>query len=198
MYVTYKLFKERKQVVSYNNAACFSDVFEYDWSRLRLFIYTSNLNKDNKDFWLDLCKQIEPSIKILKNSYISIPFLERGKTLTILTILRYLWEDSNYYDIIVPLTKKIIDKYPDIDPLVAITMAASSTTRSDGWAHSIVNAMADTLVTVKDYKRYRGDTVQKLFNQNSGYPLKNELDELRNQMVDSLDIEPVLKYYNYE
>jgi hypothetical protein len=204
MYVTYKTFINKRIINNYSNGHCFKDTFDKNWNYMYLKIKTTPLTKDLKDFWLDLVKEIEPSIKIINDKTlgecVKIPYLKsEGKTLFMLSIIRYLWEGSNYYDEIVPMTKVFLDKYPNVDKLTAVVICASNTTGVTGWGHSIVLAVASKLPKIWHYRRFNNTSCQFLCNPEGSYlgaDRHNELRNIRKLKKDNFDFEPILKHYN--
>ncbi len=196
-YVSYKLYsKNNRLLYDGNMVLCFYELNDNrDWFKMKLPIKCTEQNVNYVNFWIDLIIKIEPKIKIDKN-YLIIPNMGYGKTLFILTAIRYLWEGSNRYDDIVIMTKNIIDIIPDIDPLKAILMANSCTEKTGGWGHSLVNTVVTDLKGVWHYRRYKGDTVFGLTN--SGYGNYDLLRKFRKAKKDKFDVSPILKHFKYE
>jgi hypothetical protein len=208
MQVTYTAYgRFNRKIYSAFNEACFSAIFSRDVYRIDVLLKTSPANEDYKDFWLGLLKQIEPklAIKKKKNSeYVSFKPKNQGRKRVFLTILRYLWEDENHYDIIVRLTHKILERYPDMDPMAAITIGSSSLNKGSGWGHSLVFMVARNIPKVWHYQRYEGTSVYK-FTDTLGYPVLKEgmnkmkvFEKIKKEMKDDLDIEPILKAFDIE
>lgn len=197
MRVTYSLYgKYGKLLKEYNNDSCFSDIhYTNNWIKLKLKLKCSPKNKEYIEFWLKLIMKIETKITI-EDNYLIIPNLGRGKTMFILTAIRYLWEGTNNYDDIVIMTKRIIDLHPNIDPLKAILLANSCTTHCCGWGHSLVNCVVNQLKGIWHYRRYKGNTVFSFTN--SSYGNQDLLKQFRKAKVDDYDVLPVLKHFGYE
>ena len=197
MNVTYSLYgKYGKLLEEYNNVACFSHLNRNNnWYKLKLKLKCSEKNVDYIEFWLKLIMKIETKITI-KDNYLIIPNLGIGKTMFILTAIRYLWEGCNKYDDIVIMTKRIIDLHPNIDPLKAILLANSCTMSCNGWGHSLVNCIVNDLKGIWHYRRYKGDTANGLTN--SSYGGSQLLSQFREAKTDKYDVLPVLKHFGYE
>lgn len=198
-YVQYKLYKDKIKIKDFTKGTiCYSNTFTYDWDYILVKIKTTYLTKEYLKFWLDLLKQIETKIEI-KDNWIKLPYLKsKGKTLFILTIIRYLHEgeDANkYYDIVL-MTKNIIDKHPNIDPLKAIVLASSCTERCSGWGHCIVKAVATKLPSIWHYRRFNSFKCHDLCNPKSTYPNNDLLYKLRKEKKDRYDVDPILKHFN--
>ena len=197
MCVTYSVYnKHGKLLNEYVNEACFSSLrYNRGWDYLKLKLKSTYQNVDYIEFWLKLILKIETKITI-EGNYLIIPNLGRGKTMFIITAIRYLWEGGNNYDDIVIMTKRIIDLHPNIDPLKAILLANSCTSDCSGWGHSLVNAVVTDLKGVWHYRRHKGDSAQELTN--SSYGNSDLLKKFRGQKVDAHDVLPVLKHFGYE
>jgi hypothetical protein len=197
MNVTYDLYgKYNKLIKYYVKDYCFSSLpKDNSWFKLKLKLKCSEKNKDLIKFWIKLMIKIEPKITI-ENGYLVIPNLGVGKTMIILTAIRFLWEGTNKYDCIPRLTKNILDLKPDIDPLKAVLLANSCTINASGWGHSLVCCVVKDLKNIWQYRRYKGDTVHGLTN--SGYGNNDLLAEIREAKMNEYDVLPVLKQYGYE
>jgi hypothetical protein len=197
MSVTYDLYgKYNKLINCYAKDYCFSSLpKDNSWFKLKLKLKCSEMNKDLIEFWIKLMIKIEPKITI-ENDYLVIPNLGYGKTMIILTAIRFLWEGSNRYDCIPRLTKNILDLKPNIDPLKAVLLANSCTTHASGWGHSLVCCVVKDLKSVWHYRRYKGNTVHGFTN--SGYGNSNLLAKIRKAKTHEYDVLPVLKQYGYE
>lgn len=194
-YVTYTTFKDNKIVQNHEHVICFSGIFNVEWDTVKLLLETSKNNYRRKTFWLKLVKQIEPSVKISSNKkYITFKYLgSKGKTLFLLTLIRYLWESNNHYDDIVIMTYKILKKYPKLDPLSAIVIASSNTSNCSGFGHGLVsNGFASYIHTIQDYNNYNHTTVHSLCG-NTNY--NNSLSVTRKLKSDNFDIEPIINYF---
>jgi hypothetical protein len=200
MYVTYKTYKDNKLIDNYKNTSCFSELFNNQWDKMELLLYESSLSKGQLKFWFDFVKKIEPKIKLREDNYCIIPYQGKGKTLTLVTILRFLWEDINHYDTIIPLTKEVIKLVPDIDEMGAVVLASSITHECDGWGHSLVNAVATKIPRKWHYRRYKGNSIFGLtaLNDHDSSSYKNRwlLNRLRTQKETPLDVKPILKHFN--
>lgn len=197
MYVTYYLYgKYGKLLKSYNDTACFSSLtHNNNWYKLKLKLKSTEKNVEYIELWLKLIMKIESKI-IIEDNYLIIPNLGKGKTMFILTAIRYLWEGTNKYDDIVIMTKKIIDLHPTIDPLKAILLANSCTQYGSGWGHSLVNCVVNDLKGIWHYRRYKGNSVHEFTNSSYGNP--DLLKQFREDKVDKYDVLPVLKHFGYE
>ena len=197
MYVTYSLYgKYGKLLKQYINHACFSEInCNNDWYKLKLKLKSTEENVEYIEFWLKLIMKIETKITI-EDNYLIIPNLGKGKTMFILTAIRYLWEGCNNYDDIVIMTKRIIDLHPTIDPLKAILLANSCTQNASGWGHSLVNCVVNELKGIWHYRRYKGNSVHEFTN--SSYGNSDLLRQFREVKVDKYDVLPVLKHFGYE
>lgn len=198
MEVTYSLYgKYGKLLKKYNNVACFSSLYYpiSNWYKLKLKLKSTKENVEYVEFWLKLIMKIETKITI-KDNYLIIPNLGKGKTMFILTAIRYLWEGSNKYDDIAIMTKRIIDLHPNIDPLKAILLANSCTQNASGWGHSLIRGVVVDLKGIWHYRRYKGSTTMGLTN--SSYGNSDLLRQFRKAKVDKYDVLPVLKHFGYE
>lgn len=197
MNVTYSLYdKNNTLLLEKNNKACFSQLYDIsNWYKLKLKLKSTKENVEYIEFWLKLIMKIETKITI-EDNYLIIPNLGRGKTMFILTAIRYLWEGINNYDDIVIMTKKIIDLHSNIDPLKAILLANSCTQNVNGWGHSLIRAVVVDLKGIWYYRRYKGETVYGLTN--SSYGNEDLLRQFRKAKVDKYDVLPVLKHFGYE
>lgn len=196
MKVTYSVYGKRNKLLhSYTNTACFISLRDIgNWHKVKLKLKCSEQNLDYIHFWINLIMQIETKITI-KDGFLIIPNLGRGKTLFILTAIRFLWEGQNNYDDIVIMTKRIIDLHPTIDPLKAILLANSCTKSCNSWGHSLVCCMVNNLVGTWNYRRYRGYDVYGVTN--SSYGQYNLLNQFRKAKTDKYDVLPVLKHFGY-
>ncbi len=198
MRVTYSLYgKYGKLLKKYNNTACFSNLCYpiSNWYKLKLKLKSTEENVEYIEFWLKLIMKIETKITI-KDNYLIIPNLGEGKTMFILTAIRYLWEGCNNYDDIVIMTKRIIDLHPTIDPLKAILLANSCTMNCKGWGHSLVNCVVNELKGIWHYRSYKGNSVHEFTNSSYGNP--DVLKQFRKAKIDKYDVLPVLKHFGYE
>lgn len=112
-----------------------------------------------------------------------------------LTILRYLWEETNNYHDIVPMTKTIMERVPGIDPLKAVLIANSGTAKAIGWGHSLVKGMTRELKGIWHYRRYKGTTVYGLTNTAAYGAVPEEFMQIRKDKESRLDVTPMLKHY---
>ena len=197
MNVTYSLYgKYGKLLKEYDNTACFSEInYNNDWYKLKLKLKSTKENVEYIEFWLKLIMKIETKITI-EDNYLIIPNLGKGKTMFILTAIRYLWEGCNNYDDIVIMTKRIIDLHPTIDPLKAILLANSCTMNCGGGGHSLVNCVVNELKGIWHYRRYKGNSVHEFTN--SSYGNSDLLRQFRKAKLDKYDVLPVLKHFGYE
>jgi len=196
MEVTYKLYKNKEQILSIVNTACFSGLFLSSWDKISILVYESEQNKGELKFWTDLIMKIEPKATIDDKNWMTIPYMGKGKTLLILTALRYLWEYKNHYDDIIPMTKTILNKCDNIDPFLAIVLASSITSLSCGWGHSLVLGVTENLPRTWHYRRYKGGKCQGLCHDNSSrIPLLDDLALLRSEKTDRYDVLPILKLF---
>ena len=197
MNVTYTLYSKYNRIIkSHINTACFSSVPKNNgWFKLKLKLKCSETNKDLIKFWIELIIKIEPKITI-EEDYLIIPNLGYGKTMIILTTIRFLWEGQSGYDCIPRLTKHILDLKPNIDPLKAILLANSCTINANGWGHSLVCGVVKNLKGVWHYRRYKRYTVFGFTN--SGYNDDRLLIKIRKAKTHDYDVLPVLKEYGYE
>jgi hypothetical protein len=198
MNVTYKLIKNKETILNLKKTACFSHLTSdfQDYDSLEILVYECESNKGNLDFWTKLIMKIEPKAKLIDKNWMIFPYMPYGKMLLILTLLRYLWEHSNHYDDIIPMTKKILEITEDIDEMQAITLAASCTEESSGWGHSHVLAVASTLPRIWHYRRYTGNSCQGLCGKSGNYVTNEKvLNEIRNEKKDKFDVIPILKHF---
>lgn len=193
--VTYETFLNKKVVQNFKNTSCFSSLYFYKFDTIKLLLETSKLTEKYKNFWLKLVKQIEPSVKISRDrKYITVNYLgSKGKTLFLLSIIRYLWEGSRHYDHIVIMTYNILEKYPNLDPLSAIVIASSNTSKCDGFGHGVVsNGFASYIPTINDYVEYSSDRVFTLCGDTS---YNNPLSAIRKLKSDDFDIDPIINHF---
>lgn len=200
MEVTYTLFKDDEVQASYIDTACFSSLFLDSWNTIELRISTVKNTRLYKRRWLNLCVYIEPLIEIIDksgNTYIRMPRRESdGKTLFILSIIRYLWESTNGYNNLVPATFRILKKFPEMDPLKAIVIASAGIRNPDrGSGHSITDGLPRRLVKINDYKEYGGYTCHDLVGGPSYLESYANRRELYNAKKDIYDVEPIIEHY---
>lgn len=204
MNVTYKIytgdicFRDRK------DDYCYSTLFnlkEYsEVTHVEVKVKTNSLTEPYKYFWLYLLKQIEPSFEI-KGDWVKIGQISHGKMKVILTILRFLWEDTNRQDEIVPIVFNILMGHPETDPLKAIYLGNSIASNIDNMAHSLVHYMADKLPTIEDYRSYSGKDVYSLTHDKPAFMLESKSEELKELIAekkDPFDYKPIFKYYGLE
>ena len=203
MNVTYKMFRGDTCIREINNNICYSHLFRASPEKysqithVEVKIKTNSLTKPYKYFWLYLIKRIEPSFEI-KDKWIKVGGISHGKMKIILTILRFLWEDTNHYDEIVPIVFNILMDYPDMDPLKAIYLGNSIASNIGNEVHSLVNYMADKLPTIEDYRTYSGDNVYSLTYSRPIYPPTDRYDalkKLKDKKQDLFDYKPAFEYY---
>ena len=92
-----------------------------------------------------------------------------------------------------------------MDPMAAITIAASSLKYGFGFGHSLVNMVANTIPKISHYRKYDLSSVYSLAGlRGLPIPFKKEdtrfkrLERIRSKMKDEFDIEPVLEEFNIE
>lgn len=163
----------------------------------------SEINTDLVDFWMDLVIKIESKVVYNKEEkYITVPFYRynKGRMLMILSIIRFLWEESVDLNTIPQMTKNILDVYPNLDPLKAILMAASNVHSTTTNHHNIVNCLCIELKGIWHYRRFKNDSVFSFTNSTSSYKcasvgVKEKLSK-EYPKRDKFDIAPILHYYS--
>lgn len=206
MYVTYRCYKDGEVVLARDESICFAHIGNKsiagndDWDFIDVKIKCCDDNLQHKDFWLDVIKRIEPKCKIIKDlagEYLRIPYTpgRYGKFLVIGIILRYLWHESNALSDIVLLTKNVLEKVPNLDPLKAVVVASSATSRKTGaWGHALVNKMATTVRGRWHYQRLLGHQAYKLTDSKT-YGTVAEYYPLRDSKENRYDVMPMLQHY---
>jgi len=204
MNVTYKIYTGDICFRTREDADCYSSLFilkDYDKvTHVEVKVKTNSLTEPYKYFWLYLLKQIEPSLEI-KGDWVKIGQISHGKMKVILTILRFLWEDENHYDDIIPIVFNILMDHPEIDPLKAIYLGNSIASSIDNMAHSLVHHMADKLPTIEDYRTYSGENVYNLTHDEPAFMLESKSKKLKKVIAekkDLFDYKPIFKYYGLE
>jgi len=200
-HVNYKLFKNGKCISDIKKFRCYSKIHnctEYDYMLSEILI--DHDNKEYKWFFLRLLLELDPTLSIYRIGnidYLKMPYYPRGKMLFIMSILRFL--NEKYFSKTPARTKLILEKYPDMDILKAITIA---TFPGSGWGHAITAGLPDPdqLKTVEEYRKYKFKVKCSEFISGKSYSTRNldTMGKLETDMKNSLDSTPFLKYFNIE
>jgi len=194
MHVTYEaLDKTGASYIKKTSTTCYSHIFTERGFGYEVHTLVKHAKKNKKyvNFWMNVCKTIEPGfITYDRNGelYAKIPLLKQGKMRIILTILRYLWEDSNGLYHIVEKTYKILLKYRWLDPLSAITLAASINLENTAYGHAHIYYIADVVPTISDYRDYKDKQGYRITW--GKYTKVMSLVEKRNKLKKLIDKDP--------
>lgn len=154
-YVTFEVFKENEIILRRTQAMCFRPVNWFsDWDYIKVKINTRNSNLELEEWYLNKLKEIDPNLEIV-DGWATVPNYKSKKTLFILTLLRYLWEDNGLNNI-VHIFNNLSKDYSNIDTLQLLSIAALNNLRRYPFsllAHlHVYSDNVNKLVTIEDYQ----------------------------------------------